>query len=151
MNAGHYNRQGGWMAISLENGGSHMRVVVQDGGVGVAPEHLPHLFERFYRVDAAASGNKGTGLGLAIVRALVEQQGGTITCTSEPGVGSTFTVLLPPSEAIIPLRTACREASTPHPVAALAMGSRARHPHSDGRTVLARSKLGSTSTFGFVM
>ena len=65
-------------------------------GVGIAPEHLPRLFERFYRVDAGRSREMGgTGLGLAIVRHLVEALGGKVRVESEPGRGSTFTFTLP--------------------------------------------------------
>lgn len=69
-------------------------IVVCDTGPGIAPDVLPHLFERFYRADSARSGD-GAGLGLAIARALVEGQGGTIGVDSTPGQGSTFTVTLP--------------------------------------------------------
>jgi signal transduction histidine kinase len=67
---------------------------VTDTGIGIPAEHLPHIFERFYRVDAVRSAG-GTGLGLAIARQLVEQHGGTITAVSSPGRGSTFTLRLP--------------------------------------------------------
>ena len=66
-----------------------------DNGPGIAPEHLPHLFDRFYRVDKARSrASGGTGLGLAIVKGIAEQHRGRVTVTSEPGKGSTFTVWL---------------------------------------------------------
>jgi two-component system, OmpR family, sensor kinase len=67
---------------------------VVDQGPGVPAELLPQIFERFYRVDKARSGNSA-GLGLAIARVLVESQGGTISAASQPGQGSTFTVCLP--------------------------------------------------------
>jgi signal transduction histidine kinase len=75
-----------------------VRLQVRDTGVGVAPEHLPHLFERFYRVDAARDrGRGGSGIGLAIVKALAEAHGGRVDAASDgPGTGATFTVTLPP-------------------------------------------------------
>jgi heavy metal sensor kinase len=71
-------------------------VSVRDTGSGIAPEHLPHLFERFYRVDAARSrADGGAGLGLSICRWIAEAHGGSISVESTPGRGSTFTVRLP--------------------------------------------------------
>ena len=69
-------------------------LAVTDTGCGIPPEHLPHVFERFSRVPGQSRGT-GTGLGLAIVREIVIAQGGTVTCESQPGVGSTFRLALP--------------------------------------------------------
>ncbi|WP_288089290.1 ATP-binding protein [Roseiflexus sp.] len=74
--------------------GDQVTVTVTDSGIGIAPEHLPFIFERFYRVDPARSGN-GNGLGLAIAREIVRIHHGTITVTSELDHGTTFTVNLP--------------------------------------------------------
>ena len=70
---------------------------VSDTGQGVAAEHLPHLFDRFYRADSARDrGHGGSGIGLAIAKALVEAQGGGISVTSAgPGSGTTFTLRFP--------------------------------------------------------
>ena len=69
---------------------------VTDDGPGIAPQHLPRLTERFYRVNVAASREKGgTGLGLAIVKHILNRHRGELTITSKLGQGSTFTVLLP--------------------------------------------------------
>jgi heavy metal sensor kinase len=72
------------------------RIAVRDTGCGIAAEHLPHVFERFYRVDKARERETGgAGLGLAIVQSLVEAHGGRVAAESELGRGSTFTVWLP--------------------------------------------------------
>ena len=69
---------------------------MQDYGPGIAPEHLPRLTERFYRVDVAQSREKGgTGLGLAIVKHIVNRHRGQLEIVSEPGQGARFTVTLP--------------------------------------------------------
>jgi two-component system phosphate regulon sensor histidine kinase PhoR len=69
-------------------------VKVKDTGVGIAPEHLPHVFERFYKVERSRR-NGGTGLGLAIVKHLVQAHGGDIKAESVEGEGSTFSFTLP--------------------------------------------------------
>jgi two-component system phosphate regulon sensor histidine kinase PhoR len=75
---------------------------VRDEGCGIAAEHLPRLFERFYRVDKARSRQQGgTGLGLAIVKHIVQAHGGTVAVESTPGVGTTFTLRLPPDAAAV--------------------------------------------------
>ena len=79
----------------MHEGGSAV-VAVADTGVGIAPEHLPHIFDRLYRADSArdrASG--GTGLGLAIVKGLADALGAEVQVQSTPGEGSTFRVVIP--------------------------------------------------------
>jgi two-component system phosphate regulon sensor histidine kinase PhoR len=76
--------------------GGTVVITVQDEGCGIDAEHLPRLFERFYRIDKARSRKLGgTGLGLSIVKHIVQAHGGTVAVESEPGVGSTFTIRLP--------------------------------------------------------
>ncbi len=96
-NAIKYGRDsGGHVRVTGERRGDRVVLEVADDGPGIAAEHLPRLFERFYRVDAGRSRERGgTGLGLAIVKHLVESMGGTIAVASTPGTGTTFTVELP--------------------------------------------------------
>jgi signal transduction histidine kinase len=72
-------------------------IEVADTGEGIAPDDLPHIFERFYRVDKARSreGVGGSGLGLSICRAIIDAHSGKIEVESTPGVGTTFTITLP--------------------------------------------------------
>jgi signal transduction histidine kinase len=84
------------IAAHRENG--DVEISVADDGAGIPREHLPRLFERFYRGDAARSRDDGgTGIGLAIARSVVEAHGGTIRAASEPGIGSVFSFDLPAS------------------------------------------------------
>ncbi|MBE9155226.1 HAMP domain-containing protein [Cyanobium sp. LEGE 06113] len=73
-----------------------VQVILRDTGIGISPEHLPHLFERFYRVEKSRSrALGGTGLGLAIAQEIVLRHHGQISVASEPGVGTTFTITFP--------------------------------------------------------
>ena len=94
-NAVRYTREGG-VTLRTRYGPDGVWVDVRDTGVGIAPEHVPRIFERFYRVDAARSREQGgTGLGLAIVRHLVDAHGGRVEAESAPGRGTTISVLFP--------------------------------------------------------
>ncbi|MBX6371046.1 MAG: HAMP domain-containing histidine kinase [Acidothermus sp.] len=96
-NALRHTPGGGMISVRAEPAGRGVRFVVADTGEGIAPEHLPHVFERFYRIDRARDrAHGGSGIGLAIVKALVEAQGGMVTAESGgPGHGATFAVTLP--------------------------------------------------------
>jgi two-component system phosphate regulon sensor histidine kinase PhoR len=95
-NACKYTEPGGRIEVRIAEAGGRVRVEVEDSGIGIPPEDLPRVFERFYRVDKARSRDLGgTGLGLAIVKHLVQALGGQVSVRSAPGSGSTFTVLLP--------------------------------------------------------
>jgi signal transduction histidine kinase len=95
-NALRFTGAGGSVRISGRRRDGSVHIAVADTGSGIAPEHLPRLFERFYRVDhARARDEGGTGIGLAIARSVVEAHGGTISAESEPGRGSVFTFDLP--------------------------------------------------------
>ncbi len=93
-NALKFTPSGGRITITGAAGADCLSVTVSDTGVGVAPQHLPHLFERFYKVDRSRR-DGGTGLGLAIVKQLVEAQGGRITVDSREGEGCAFTFTAP--------------------------------------------------------
>jgi signal transduction histidine kinase len=87
---------GGIIAITAALSGDRVVLQVQDTGEGISPEHLPHIWERFYRVDSARSRDQsGAGLGLALVKELTEAMGGDARVVSTPGQGSTFSIFLP--------------------------------------------------------
>ena len=96
-NAIRHTPAGGHIRVAVTaNSDGDARLAVRDDGDGIAPEHLPHLFERFYRADGARGRSSGgTGLGLAIARAITQAHGGDITVSSNPGRGTTFVVTLP--------------------------------------------------------
>jgi signal transduction histidine kinase len=95
-NAVRFTPPGGEISVIGARRDGRVRIQVVDTGVGIAPDHLPRVFERFYRVDASRSRDDGgTGIGLAIARSIVEGHGGRIVAESEPGHGSTFTFDLP--------------------------------------------------------
>ena len=97
-NAVKFTPAGGKVRVSVDRVGDHAEILVQDTGQGIAPEHLPHIFDRFYRVrgmEEQASPEKGLGLGLSFVNWIVHAHSGTIDVRSEPGKGTTFTVSLP--------------------------------------------------------
>ena len=88
--------EAGSVHVSLRAEANKVWTEIQDTGIGIPPEVLPHIFDRFYRADdSAVQANSGTGLGLAIVKAIVEMHGGELLVDSEPGIGSTFTFVLP--------------------------------------------------------
>jgi two-component system, OmpR family, phosphate regulon sensor histidine kinase PhoR len=109
QNALKYGDKGGQVRIeakhipSLGRQGGRYAIAVIDNGPGIAPEHLPRLTERFYRVDVASSREKGgTGLGLAIVKHILNRHKGELAIASMPGKGSTFTIMLNEARASQP-------------------------------------------------
>ncbi|MCB9263792.1 MAG: response regulator, partial [Lewinellaceae bacterium] len=108
--------------LSLRRGGrdGQYQIIVQDNGIGIAPEHQPHVFDRFYQVISEGSYSRptrpgGTGIGLAYSRALVELHGGAIELDSEEGKGSCFTVVLPVRQPSGPLDTTDFVGNDPEP------------------------------------
>jgi two-component system OmpR family sensor kinase len=98
-NAIKYSPTGTTVCVTLEERVGELRACFADQGVGISSEHLPFIFERFYRAAPASSGEAHSGgLGLAIAQAIVRAQGGSIQCESTPGAGSTFTVVLPTTQ-----------------------------------------------------
>ena len=95
-NALNHTPAGGTVTIACASEDRHALISVRDTGVGIAAEHLPHIFDRFYRVDTARSRERGgTGLGLSIARMMIAAHGGHVAVESEPGLGSSFTIRLP--------------------------------------------------------
>ncbi len=97
-NALRYTPEGGAVTVSVTQHDNEIQFAVRDNGIGISSEHLPHIFDRFYRVDKSRSrrAGGGSGIGLTIARALVEAQGGRIWVESDgEGSGSTFTFTLP--------------------------------------------------------
>jgi signal transduction histidine kinase len=93
-NAIKYTASGGWVKVCAESLHSHVRLTVEDSGVGIPPDHLPHIFDRFYRVPDP-NPEKGLGLGLSFVATIVKAHGGEIRVHSRVGHGSRFEVTLP--------------------------------------------------------
>lgn len=96
-NAARHTPPGGTVTVAATTVGGEVRISVSDTGVGIAPEHLPHVFERFYRADPARSRRTGgSGIGLTIARALARAHGGDLHAASAgPGRGAIFTLVLP--------------------------------------------------------
>ena len=93
-NAIKYTPAGGWVTACAEASGDSVRLIVEDSGVGIPESHLPHIFNRFYRVPDP-NPEKGLGLGLSFVSSIVKAHGGEIYVTSQSGKGSRFEVMLP--------------------------------------------------------
>ncbi len=104
INAIQHTAQGGSVTLGLDVTDDLAALTVSDSGVGIAAADLPHIFDRFFRVDPARNHNRGgSGLGLAIVRWVAEAHGGQISVHSQLGVGTTFTLRLPLERAAEPV------------------------------------------------
>jgi signal transduction histidine kinase len=99
-NAARYSPEGAPVTVlagtaASPSGVPEMHLAVSDQGIGIAPEEQEKIFDKFYRTAGSGRRSGGTGMGLAIVKGLVEANGGQVVVESEPGRGSTFTVVLP--------------------------------------------------------
>jgi signal transduction histidine kinase len=95
-NAVNYSPDGGKVRVTARGLGEYLEIKVEDTGVGISPEELPKIFDKFYRVKHPKTRKvTGTGLGLAIVKGAIEAHHGTIDVDSVPDMGTTFRVLLP--------------------------------------------------------
>ncbi|WP_298432603.1 hybrid sensor histidine kinase/response regulator [Geobacter sp.] len=98
-NAYKFSRETGTVTLSLKRDDDGYRLTVTDTGVGIPREELPKIFEKFYQVDPDGTGQiRGFGLGLFYAREFVKLHGGTVTVESEPGVGTTLSLFIPPSD-----------------------------------------------------
>jgi len=93
-NAVHFTSDGGRIAVSLTTNRDKAEITVRDTGCGIAAEHLPRIFDRFYRADASRS-SEGTGLGLALVKSIADLHGGSVSVESEVGRGTLVTLRFP--------------------------------------------------------
>jgi signal transduction histidine kinase len=97
-NAIRHTPPGGRFTLHASPFEGRVRIIIRDTGAGIPPEHLPRVFDRFYKVDASRAGTavpSGSGLGLSIVRAIVERHGGTVTASNAPEGGAVFELILP--------------------------------------------------------
>jgi len=97
-NALRHTPDAGHITLAAEPAGEKVRLVVRDSGPGILEEHLPRIFDRFYKADASRSdpySKTGSGLGLSIVKAIIERHGGTVSAANAPGGGAEFAITLP--------------------------------------------------------
>jgi signal transduction histidine kinase len=120
-NAIRYTPAGGCITVHSAQHGAEAAISISDTGPGIAPEHLPHLFDRFFRIDRARGrAQGGNGLGLAIAQSITQAHGGRIHVTSAVGRGSTFTLFLPVldhADALSGASPDSHRAAAPRPIA----------------------------------
>ena len=94
-NALRHTPPGGAVRLNASRGDGRVRITVADNGAGIPPEHVPHVFDRFYKADQSRTQSGGSGLGLSIVKAIIERHGGTVSARSTQGVETVFEIVLP--------------------------------------------------------
>ena len=94
-NAVYYSKEKGWVKVSLKERGGEIIGTVEDNGIGIAAEALPHIWERFYRADVSRTDSSHSGLGLSMVKWIVQAHGGRIEVKSEKDKGSSFIFCFP--------------------------------------------------------
>jgi signal transduction histidine kinase len=135
-NALRYTPAGGTVTVEARQRDDRLQIRVTDSGEGISPEHLPHVFERFYRADIARDRTHGgSGIGLAIVKALVEAHGGRVEASSPgQGFGAMFTLDLPLKNLDLPLRDAGLRPKDTHDTELLASTHPGEHPTGQPRS-----------------
>jgi signal transduction histidine kinase len=102
-NAIRHMPDGGALTLAAQRQGDRIRIAVEDTGPGIPPEHLPHVFDRFYKADASRAGTKipsGSGLGLSIVQTIVGRHGGEVRASNRPEGGAAFEIILPGDKSV---------------------------------------------------
>ena len=94
-NAIRHTGQEGEVKLNVIRTTQHIKIVIRDNGVGISPEHLPHVFEKFYRIDSAGQKASGSGLGLAMVQSIMDLHGGRVEISSKVGKGTTVILYFP--------------------------------------------------------
>jgi signal transduction histidine kinase len=100
-NALRHTPPGGTIRLGASGDNGKVKLTVADTGAGIPPQHLPHVFDRFYKADQSRS-HTGSGLGLSIVKAIIDRHGGTVSVQSRPGEGTVFEIVLPAHRTTVP-------------------------------------------------
>ena len=117
INAIKFTPSGGSIEVKVTVNDNHLKLTVEDTGVGIPPDVLPRIFERFWQVDTSSTRKfQGAGIGLALVRSLTEAMGGQVKVDSKLGHGTTFTVELPAEAATAESSQLADEADAAHPL-----------------------------------
>ena len=99
-NARKYGRENGWIQVSLSQKSDKVYLEVEDNGIGIAPEDLEKIWQRFYQANPSRESGSGLGLGLSMVRQIAQLHGGWAKAESRLGEGSRFTIILPVSQPL---------------------------------------------------